>query len=379
MSYKDQALTGVFDYEDTLDPLAVSRHKKYDDDQEEIKKVEDEAIMWWALDEPAMTDKKLGAIEDGSSLWPMIEALEIYPFKNKQGEYFIFGGHYKLAADKPLAPETLEAPPDSPDPPSGAPPPPVAGDKVLDERVWLLMNFIAGFQIECVEMLVAIGQYSSLPDGSNVKVLAQEGGGRKVPPVPDQYFEWPDEEKVLVNRMYTRTKDLEELKMEVLMFARRSDALQKHWWLQLVLYENDDRKWPVPGEFIGLGVKLFPGLPWGEQESSPFIYSGHWVDSFYYTSGVIKEVLPPDDTYAYPRYKVDWQTLAGENAVTLAPTDFAEYKVGDRVTILKDVSRKMESGPKFQTSEDGDTEPDCDKEKWAVCPITFYDDMGQRR
>jgi hypothetical protein len=376
----DKALSGVYDFESTMDPdFLNASHKKYDEDQKIVKEIDDEAIMWWALDTEPLVGAKFGKIEDGSSLWPMVEALKIYPFKNRKGEYFIFDGNYRVAADEPLTAEALTAPviPEmSPD----LPPPPAAAEKIPSgSKIYLIMNFIAGFMIEAVEMLVAVGQYSSLPVDGKAKVIAQDGGDKKHAPKSEDFFEWPDEEKVLLNKMYKRTKETEEYKMEVYIFARRAAKLARHWWLQLVLFENSDRKWPVPGEFIGLGVKMMPDVPWGLQKSSPFIYSGHWVDTFYYTSGVITEVIPPTDTVAYPTYKVNWQTLSGDNAITMKPSDFAEYKVGDRVTVLKDVSVKMESGgAKFQTSEDADTKPEFNREKWMICPITFYNDMGKQ-
>ena len=134
-----------------------------------------------------------------------------------------------------------------------------------------------------------------------------------------------------------------------------------------------DRKWPIPGEFIGLGVRMLRGLPWGEQKSSPFIYAGNWVDGVFLTSGIIKEIIDPTDTIAYPTYKVAWHNIA--DPITLNPSDFAEYKVGDRVTILKDITVAAKT---HQSSEDDDVEPDCDKSKWQIVPITFYGDQGKQ-
>jgi hypothetical protein len=370
----DKTLSGVYDFESTMDPdyLAAS-HKKYDADQKIVKEIDDEA-MWWALDTEPLVGVKFGKIEDGSSLMPMIEALKIYPFKNRKGEYFIFDGNYRVASGEPLTAETLEVPV-APEIPSGLPPPPATAEQIPSgSKIYLIINFIAGFMIEAVEMLVAIGQYSSLPVDGKKKVIAQDGGDKKAAPKSEDFFEWPDEEKVLLNKMYKRTKETEEYKMEVYIFARRASKLARHWWLQLVLFESSDRKWPVPGEFIGLGVKMMPDVPWGKQKSSPFIYSGHWVDTFYFTSGVIKEVIPPTDTVAYPIYKVNWQTLSEDNAITMKPSDFAEYKTGDRVTILKSIT----TDKKFQTSEDEDTKPEFNREKWMICPVTFYNDMGKQ-
>jgi hypothetical protein len=48
-------------------------------------------------------------------------------------------------------------------------------------------------------------------------------------------------------------------------------------------------------------------------------------------------------------------------------TDFAEYKKGDRVTILKDVATKKDS----ELWKDEDMEK-FDEEVWRVVPLTYY-------
>jgi hypothetical protein len=121
-------------------------------------------------------------------------------------------------------------------------------------------------------------------------------------------------------------------------------------------------KFPVPGEFLGLGVRMFPGMYWGRQKSSPFVYSGQWFDSVYLTGGIIKEVIGPTDEVPYPTYKVQWR----KDEVTAKPSDFAEHKIDDRVTILKDVATEKKS----QLWKDEDMKEFGDN--WTIAPISFY-------
>jgi hypothetical protein len=174
-------------------------------------------------------------------------------------------------------------------------------------------------------------------------------------------FQWPEKEKILLNK----TALLESM---ALFFADNLPGepvpRKAHWWFRVELQPGENVKFPVPGEFLGLGVRMMPGEYWGRQKSSPFIYSGNWMDTVYYTGAWIKEINDPNDETPYPTYKVQWR----KNVVTVRPSDFAEYKVDDRVTILKDVATEKKS----QLWKDDDMEPDCDKETWQIAPLTFY-------
>lgn len=326
MSYRERALAGDFSFENTLDQALEAVNEIEAIRSERIRNEESEAIMWWALDrQPGMDDILEKA---GDSLQPMFDQLEIFPFKDRSDDYRIFLAQYKFSS------------------------------------LGLIIAFIAGFQIECVEMLVAIGQYSSLPgDDGEPKVISEKQGlGRKVPPNSGDYFVWPDEEKVLLNKLYKRTRD-DNLTTKI--FDDGLDGgtkLGKHWWLRVEFAEESARKFPVPGEFIGLGVKIFAGLPWGLQESAPFIYSGNWIDSVYYTSALVKEVYDPSGDIPYPIYLVQWR----DQEVTARPSDFAEYAVGDRVTILKAAAAEKTE----QTWKDEDTKEF--NEEWVIVPMVFY-------
>ena len=58
---------------------------------------------------------------------------------------------------------------------------------------------------------------------------------------------------------------------------------------------------------MALGNRMMPNKPWGKQKSSPFLYSGNWMDTIYYTSAVITEVIDPTDETPYPTYKAKWR------------------------------------------------------------------------
>ena len=92
-----------------------------------------------------------------------------------------------------------------------------------------------------------------------------------------------------------------------------------------------DAKWPLPGEFIGLLVKPWPTHVWWFQESSPFLYSGNWLETNHYTSGVVKEIMQDPAPPLGGIYKCAVRGVE----VCIAASDFYEYAVGERVAIIR--------------------------------------------
>jgi hypothetical protein len=235
--------------------------------------------------------------------------------------------------------------------------PPTEGDNPTG-----FIHFLAGFPIDTVEMLMLIGQFSSkAKEGEESKVAVMAGEGRVTAPIPE-FFEWPDQEKLLLNRTAI-------LESAALFFADNLPGEpvpnKAHWWFRVELLDGINI---VPGEFLALGVRMMPGEFWGHQKSSPFIYSGNFLDTVYLTAAVIKEVVEPTDAVPYPTYKVQWR----KNEITVNPTDFAEYRVDDRVTILKDVATEKKS--QLWKDEDMETKG----ETWMIAPISFYgEDKGE--
>ena len=274
----------------------------------------------------------------------MSDELGIFPFQaDGEDRLFLarfefpkFGEDYQISksAWRALALVEGEAPPSEGDNPPG------------------FIHFLAGFPIDTVEMLMLIGQYSSKAE--NVAVMP--GDGRVTAPIPE-FFIWPDQEKLLLNRTAI-------LERAALFFADNlpGEPVPKkaHWWFRVELEEGGVDI--VPGEFLALGVRMMPGEFWGHQKSSPFIYSGNWMDTVYLTSGVVNEIIEPTDEIPYPTYKVQWR----KKELTVNPTDFAKYEVDDRVTILKDVATEKKS----QLWKDDDMETR--GETWMIAPISFY-------
>lgn len=288
---------------------------------------------WWVMDrEPGMDDLAGTA---GDILKDMKEKLKVFPFQDRDGNDRLFLARFEF-------PKTRE---DFKFPKAVFAPGQVGG----------FVDFLAGFPIDDVEMMVAIGEYSTKPN----KVIAKDGNEKVVAPVPDNFFKWPDEDKVLFNLTALATKNVGKLLAPNLDGEPKPD--KAHWWYRINL-AGGSAKFPVPGEFLGLGVRMMPDKPWGHQKSSPFVWSGNWMDTVYYTGAVITEVIDPTNEIPYPTYKVKWR----KDEITLNPSDFAEYRVGDRVTILKDVS----TDKKTQLWKDDDTKTA--GETWQIVPITFY-------
>ena len=297
------------------------------------KKEDTLEATWFVMDrEPGMDDL---AGSTGDVLATMKDQLKIYPFqdRDKNDRLFLARFEFPKSGEKFQFSQAVFAP----------------------GQVGGWIDFLAGFPIDCIEMLVAIGEYSTKAN----KVTAKDGGGKAAAPVPDQFFQWPDGDKVLLNRTALATRGA--CKILAPNLEGEPKPAKAHWWFRVNL-AGDTAKFPVPGEFVGLGVRMMPDVPWGKQKSSPFIYSGNWMDTVYYTGAVIKEAIAPTDDTPYATYKVQWR----KDEVTAKPSDFALYKMGDRVTILKDVTTEK----KTQLWKDDDAKTFGDT--WMICPITFY-------
>ena len=266
----------------------------------------------------------------------MGEDLKIYPFQDTDGKDRLFLARFEFPkyGESFTFPEAVFA--------------------TGDVAAWI--DFLAGFPIDCCEMLVAIGEYSSTAKNVTVK----DGTNKPAASVPDKFFTWPETDKVLFNLTGIPTKNVG--KMLAPNLEGEPKPAKAHWWFLANLSDQDKKKWPVPGEFLGLGIRMMPDVPWGKQKSSPFIYSGNWMDTVYLTGGVITAVIDSTDTVPYPTYKVKWR----KDEFSVNQSDFALYKVGDRVTILKDVTATKKS----QRWDDDDMKTFGDT--WMIVPVTFY-------
>jgi len=233
---------------------------------------------WWVFDdEPRMDDLMDQA---GDSLQEMFNRLNnIAPFQSRDGRDRLFLARFELPAYK----KELQH-----------------GEAIFaDGEVLGFIDFLAGFPIECIELLGVVGQYSS--DPAKIDVKAGEG---PVPSAPDQLFEGFDKDYVLVNYMYLAAH------LGKWMAANLNGEPEPgnlHWWVRTNLMKVEGGNFPVPGEFVALAVRIMVGTPWGRQKSSPFLYSGNWMDTVYYTSGTIKEVIDPTNNMPCPTYTVKWR------------------------------------------------------------------------
>jgi hypothetical protein len=306
--------------------------------QKEVPKVLEET--WFVLDSESNMDDthdKAG----GSLVKQFEEGLGIFPFKTfKEEDSRIFEARFEF----PKYGEDFQYP-----------------EAIIEgvESPLGFIDFMTGFPLDNIEMLVMIGEYSTDPKtlAATKSVLPGEGGAAA--PVPEAFFTW-QEDMILMN--YTA---LAQAGVEWMAKNLTGEPEPKsHWWLRYNLKSAESgAKYPVPGEFFGLGVRLMPDLPWGAQESSPFLYSGNWLPTIYYDSAVIKEIVDPTDDVSYPTYTVIWH---GQEIKDVRPSDFCEYRVGDRATILKDVStdKKTQLWKDLDQKEFGDN--------WMLAPICFY-------
>jgi hypothetical protein len=198
-------------------------------------------------------------------------------------------------------------------------------------------------------MLMSITEAGTEPDALSVKP-----GKGPVPPVPEKFFKGQKRQYILFNYIWLVEEGVKAMASPV----AAGEQAENLWWLRINLTEQD--LYPFPGEFVGLAVRLFPNLPWGDQVSSPYLFSGNWMDTLYYTSGIVKEVIRGED---YDEYVIKWR---GQD-IRVKSSDFATYKCNDRVVVLKDIN----TGRPTQRFDDEDTEKFNDSE-WVIVPVTFY-------
>jgi len=138
-------------------------------------------------------------------------------------------------------------------------------------------------------------------------------------------------------------------------------SLMPHYWLRR--YIGPEEKFPVPGEFLSTLAWPMPYHLWWFQEQSPFAYAGDWYDTQYYSSGIVTEVYPPNgdpgETYQVAIYG---------KVVTIVASDFYEYEVGDRVTVLK----TSNIGPNEDTFLWSDRPRD-PSDEWMIVPFGFWE------
>lgn len=145
-------------------------------------------------------------------------------------------------------------------------------------------------------------------------------------------------------------------------------------WMRYWIKNNDT--FPVPGEFIGILCRpvACPPHVWWFQESSPFLYAGHWMETWNLTSGVVTEVIleaARTDSGTGNQYKAKIQGCE----VLIDATDFLLYSVGDRVAVMKVASTAAVATKSF-TWLDQPTFKETDeltiRTDFVILPSTYY-------
>lgn len=202
--------------------------------------------------------------------------------------------------------------------------------------------------------------------------------------------------------------------------AERFDEVDNpalHYWLRYWIKADNEIFWP--GEFVSLLCRPWPLHCWFYQKSAPLIYSGSWIETEFYTSGVVKCVLemwteegdPPSISKSATEgyYDIeDWDIC--ENArlyvvwvkneeIIVSSSDWLEYEVGDRVGLLKCVRDGDEAthvnalgaaaenpGPGthfdwqglewFRFEKKSSRDEDMFTKEWVIVPVDFFPSGG---
>ena len=242
------------------------------------------------------------------------------------------------------------------------------------------VQFLVGFPVAVIELQTLVGEISSRPDLQNQLVEEMPGAGDITPAFPKTLFGGYKDDKLMLNYLYLDT-DFSDFMADDLKGEPKPQNL--HWWLLVNIMRDKNgtpQLWPYPGEFLALAVRLMVDRPWMTQESNPFLYSANFFDTVYLTGGFIKEIIQPTDEQPWPTYKITWRSNPNNSQSTseylLFPTDFTEYKVGDRVIILKDVTTnkptQLWKDPDMATLGGLQTPSGQAVQNVSIAPLMFY-------
>ena len=165
---------------------------------------------------------------------------------------------------------------------------------------------------------------------------------------------------------------------DVELFSKKmekySEAVEPKMWMRYWIHK--DSTLPVPGEFIGILCRPVTTPPhvWWFQESAPFVYAGNWMETNNLTSGIVTKVTleaDRDDSGIGNEYDVKVQGCE----ITVYSTDFYDYKVGDRVAILKLDSTSTKATKSFTWLDQlhfGTTDKGTIITNYLIVPFVFY-------
>jgi hypothetical protein len=240
---------------------------------------------------------------------------------------------------------------------------------------------------------MSLGTESSLSDGSsaNVKPSSSDNhttqGGELLPPFDFSIRETCGE--MMIDKGYV----LDDESTCELLADGFDDDPPKHKWLRYWI--KSDNTAIIPGEFVGILCRPWPLHCWWKQETAPFVYAGNWIETEFYTSGVVKQIweedeYTPESNEVGRRYKV-W--VKNEELIVKS-SDFLEYEINERVGLLK-TYRDGNGGPSYggdmtpagpgggttnfswQELELQNTGEALNKE-WTIVPVDFYGTGGNK-
>lgn len=232
------------------------------------------------------------------------------------------------------------------------------------DNVPMFIDFMSGLSWDAIELLTS-ARDSSMTDEQFAVVKADNDAA---PTMPDSLFEGYEEKYIYWNYLWLAPKETEKCSEDHAKTLKDTAEPQNlHDWFRVNVLMDD--KFPIPGEFMGFAVRIFPEHPWGQQESNPFIFSGNFVDTAYKMRGQITEVVEATSTRPYKMYRLKTHLNKGAE-ITICATDFEDYNVDDFVTIIKDVAA-VANKDVFNWEDMADIVPD--EDKWMILPTTYYD------
>lgn len=301
-------------------------------------------FSWWLKDEPNMDDR---LEEAGQSLDDMIEKFGIHPVLIKEPkEELLFLARFEAI--------TFNAEFKHDD---------VLRDEDAPEDVIIFIDFLDGMSCGAAELIGVVGELSSC---KNIVVL--ESNHKSVPEMHEKFFadsEFEDDKHVPFSHLWAdRLKKDNPYQMLAKNLEGELLPINCHWWFRFFLVDEESEiKWPVPGEFLSFCPRIWPSMAWNYQESNPFMFSGNWMETVYYTNAKVIEVLEATDETPYPTYRIQYRKYQ----IIAKPTDFADHKVDERVTILR-LSDKDSWTWKDLT--------EFNTEEWVIAPVSFYNDVA---
>jgi hypothetical protein len=161
---------------------------------------------------------------------------------------------------------------------------------------------------------------------------------------------------------------------DVELFSKKMTAyaeeVEPKLWMRYWIHKDDTL--PVPGEFIGILCKpiVTPPHVWWFQESSPVLYAGNWVETNYFTSGIITAITEEGDRIDGGIGNIYTVKIQGCEVLVEA-TDFCSYSIGDRVAIVK-IGTSVDSFTWNDQYHFKEEDEGVKKTDFIIVPATFY-------